>query len=286
MPVIEYDPSRSALYTPARRPTVFEPGADYSSLQIAVEAARLAYLNAAQAENSAEDHQALVSALACVGMSAPRLFSDEETGTFGFGCRRASDGMALLSFRGTQPEDIGDIVTNLEINTVAWTESSGRVHSGFATAMRSVIPEIQSWLDVDCAGRRELVICGHSLGAALATLAATLWRPDVLVTLGSPRVGNAAFAQSLDNVKIVRMVDCCDAVTRIPPETPWYTHVGTEHYINRAGGMVKSPDEEYVSDDCVHAREAYLAQHAWKSGAVLVRDLADHSPINYVRAVW
>ncbi|MFM9915156.1 MAG: lipase family protein [Rhizobacter sp.] len=268
------------------RPTVFEHGTDYSGVQISAEAARLAYLKAAQAENTPVDHRALVSALARVGMGAPRIFSDEETGTFGFGSYREADHMALLSFRGTRPEEIGDIATNLEVNTVEWTEASGRVHSGFASAMRNVIPAIRSWLEDECAARREFVMCGHSLGAALATLAATLWRPSALVTLGSPRVGNAVFAESLEHVSIVRLVDCCDAVTRLPPESRWYTHVGTEHYIDRTGRLVTSPSEAYVSDDCIRARKAYRAEQAWKPRAVLIRDLADHSPINYVRAVW
>jgi hypothetical protein len=40
---LAYDPSRTALYHPERRDTIFESGKTYSPVQLAVEAARLAY---------------------------------------------------------------------------------------------------------------------------------------------------------------------------------------------------------------------------------------------------
>jgi hypothetical protein len=43
---IEYDPSPAALYTPEQRETIFQTGQTYSVLQLAVEAARLAYFRA------------------------------------------------------------------------------------------------------------------------------------------------------------------------------------------------------------------------------------------------
>src|SRR6185295_2909164 len=44
--VIAYDPSRTALYSPERAPTLFSAGMDPTLLQLATEASRLAYVRA------------------------------------------------------------------------------------------------------------------------------------------------------------------------------------------------------------------------------------------------
>src|SRR5207302_5164984 len=136
MPSIEYDPSRSALYTPEKRETIFEAGQTYTLLQVAVEAARLAYF---RAEQSAAEQQRLASALARVGFGALKLFGASATGTQGFGAYRPADRTVLVGFRGTQPDELIDLATDIKALPDSWTESAGRVHGGFAAAARSVI---------------------------------------------------------------------------------------------------------------------------------------------------
>jgi hypothetical protein len=192
-PSIAYDSQRSALYQPATRPTLFAAGVHYSNAQLGIEAARLAYL---KAESSGTDLHLLTHALSRVGFNPPKPFNHARTGTQAFGAYRPADGLALLAFRGTQPDESTDLAVDLKAQTLAWSESGGRVHEGFAVSARAVLPEIAPWLDGECRQRGGLLLCGHSLGAALATLAATIWRPSLLLTLGSPRVGDRAFAQS------------------------------------------------------------------------------------------
>jgi len=78
---------------------------------------------------------------------------------------------------------------------------------------------------------------GHSLGAALATLAgvdAALMSPENskrlrIVTLASPRVGNKGFARLAKSVgRIDRVCNLVDLVTAVPPSTRLtpYVHVG------------------------------------------------------------
>jgi len=289
MSSIEYDPSRSALYTPEKRETIFEAGQTYTLLQVAVEAARLAYFHA---EQSGSEQQRLASALARVGFAGLKLFGDSATDTQGFGAYRSDDRTTLISFRGTQPDKATDLATDLSAHQVPWGESAGNVHGGFAAAARSVIPQVEAWLTAECPDRNRLVVTGHSLGAALATLVASVrrpasvQRPTQLITLGSPRVGDATFAATLAGIDGPRIVDCCDAVTEVPPELPIYTHIRPPTYITKDGVRTDNPSAEIIASDRMHGRIEYFVKYAWRIGAVLVRDLADHAPINYARAFF
>jgi len=284
---IPYDPTRSALYTPETQDTLFETGQQYSPVQLAVEGARLAYY---RAEESPAQMQRLTASLARAGCANPERFADNITGAFGFGCVQESTRTALLSLRGTQPDDISDIAHDLNAVLTPWSiggrVQAGRVHAGFASAFGGLWEQIQKWLDKTKLDPKQLIITGHSLGAAMATLAASLWHPAWLVTLGSPRVGDDAFVGSVQAGNTLRIVDCCDVVARVPPELDGYTHLPTCTYLNRTAQVLSNPDRSLIDEDRRTAREEYLVQHAWKRGAVLVRDLADHAPINYARAFF
>jgi hypothetical protein len=281
---LAYDPSRTALYHPEQRDTIFENGRTYSPVQLAVEAARLAYY---RAEESASERARLADALIRVGFTDLVLFVDPNSGAAAFAARRSGDGTALLSFRGTRPDDYRDLLTDLRANLVEWPESAGYVHDGFAVAVRGLRPQILDWIEHSKPDTEKLILTGHSLGAAMATLAASIWRPAWLVTLGSPRVGNAAFIATVAAAHVVRFVDCCDAVTEVPPEVGGYTHIKANTYLTRDARTVEDPDPSFVTSDRLRARFDYLRQYSWQFWRnVLARDLADHAPINYARAVF
>jgi hypothetical protein len=281
---LPYDPSRTALYHPERRDTLFVSGQTCSPLQLAVEAARLAYY---RAEASPAERARLAEALARVGFADLVLFVDSKSGAAAYAARRSSDGTTLLSFRGTQPDDYRDLIADLRTNLVAWPESAGRVHDGFAVAVRALRPRITEWIDSAKPALNKLILTGHSLGAAMATLAASIWSPAWLVTIGSPRVGNAAFIETVEATYSVRFVDCCDAVTEVPPEIGGYTHIKANTYLTRDAQIVENPDPAFVLSDRSRARVDYSLKY---SGQLLrnvsVRDLADHAPINYARVMF
>jgi hypothetical protein len=281
---LAYDPSRAALYHPEQRDTIFKGGHTYSPVQIAVEAARLAYY---RAEESSSERTRLADALARVEFTDPVIFVDSQSGSAAFAARHSSDGTALLSFRGTRPDDYQDLITDLRANLVAWPESAGYVHNGFAIAVRGLRPQILKWIESAKPDANKLILTGHSLGAAMATLAATIWRPGWLVTIGSPRTGDAAFIATVAAAHIVRFVDCCDAVTEVPPEAAGYTHIEANTYLTRDAGAVENPDPSFVMSDRLRARADYSLHYSWQFWRnVFVRDLADHAPINYARVVF
>lgn len=142
-----------------------------------------------------------------------------------------------------------------------------------------------------CDGRlNNAFFTGHSLGAAIATLAANEVKnrlPTVpvepkLITFGSPAVGDAAFAASSTGFLIERHVNCCDLVPRLPPEITGFVHVGNKIYYDNSGSLDTSPSSQQFIDR-ISARIRFVADYAFDINAVKCRDLADHAPINYVR---
>src|SRR5262249_24117380 len=137
-----------------------------------------------------------------------------------------------------------DIFDDIDVLPVSWP-AGGNVHSGFARALGRVKPKVDEVLE---GLTPPIVMTGHSLGAALATLAASLYRPSLLVTFGSPRVGAAAFRDMLASAVVAeRYVDCCDIVCHLLP--PPYEPVGRLHYIDRNGDIRLAPAEADMKSD-------------------------------------
>ena len=82
----------------------------------------------------------------------------------------------------------------------------------------------------------------------------------------------------------MRLVDGCDVVTQLPPALSFYAHAGAVTYITCLDGdCVDDPAPPMIEADRIQGRARYAAEHAWKPGSVLLRELADHAPINYAR---
>ncbi|MBI1860082.1 MAG: hypothetical protein HYR96_04085 [Deltaproteobacteria bacterium] len=149
------------------------------------------------------------------------------------------DGIILV-FRGTTPENAADLATD-RARSREPLRDLGEVHAGFLGALKIV------WGDIDRRmaqlRRRErneqgmryqkpIWISGHSLGAAIATIAAAKLLKEGfnvagLYTFGSPRADTEAFAHAVELMahdrgmreQLVRFVNQHDIVARIPPFT-------------------------------------------------------------------
>lgn len=109
--------------------------------------------------------------------------------------------------------------------------TGGRVHSGFKGALGEVwgmlLPEIEALHEQGL----KIWLAGHSLGAALATLAVDrLAHVQGLYTFGSPRVGDREFAARF-RVPSFRLVNGRDFAARMPLKGP-FRHVGTPRSID------------------------------------------------------
>jgi hypothetical protein len=284
MPVA-YDSSPTALLQPERADTVFRLGPPSCLEALAVEAVRLAYL---RFEASSAEHDRLVEALELVGFGAPACFDSAPSAGAGYGTVRAN-GLALLAFRGTQPERLRDLMTNAQFFLRPWELGPGKVHAGFRAAALGLWPALQSWLAGLAPRRGPLLICGHSLGGAIATLLALPAQASLLLTMGSPRVGDAAFVAGLQacaGLEQIRLVGCCDLIVEVPPRLLGFVHADGLRYIDGEGRIDAAPTAESMSADQARARAAYRAQFALGAGALPARELADHAPNNYLRAYY
>jgi hypothetical protein len=203
-----YQTSSDALTKPAKNTTFFQgwvPDVDNQNHDLlCAEMSRLAYASPSE----------IAAPLAGIGFSEVAPFDNQTTGTQGFAANNPSQGLTVLAFRGTQPDDFPDLISDAEA-LQGEHPGGGRVHHGFKKAYQSV-----DGLIPDCLGNRQsaLLVTGHSLGAALATLAALDVAPTKLITFGSPRVGDAKFCARLAGMTVHRFVDCCDVITRVAPE--------------------------------------------------------------------
>ena len=176
------------------------------------------------------------------GTEALLLQDDLSLGTTSLGAAAVPDGMhtvgdrvptLVIVMRGTEPGSWADIKTDLKallVDDPTEKPSAGgngnaygaKVHMGFKDAympwcevLRDVVGNVVRQLNGAfdegnvTEKRVRLVLCGHSLGGALATFAAKdlmINAPSVraccasvsVYTIGSPRVGNAAFAARYD----------------------------------------------------------------------------------------
>jgi len=189
-----------------------------------------------------------------------------------------SSSFAALIFRGTT--DLMDWLTDFRAFPVSWP-AGGFVHEGFAEAIELVQSRITASLKQNVPSGCPLFIAGHSLGAALATLAASLFKPRVLYDFGSPRVGDSEFAQSLNGISIYRVVNNRDVVTVVPPPVPFH-HFGELHYITHDGDVLTNPDDDTVARDRLKRDRLAFFPDWHKLFTDAPEPIADHAPVNYV----
>lgn len=260
---VPYSALKDDLFLPCKQAAFFSAGVAGKESSLCAELARLAYC---RPENDFAFDQAKINAelneggFTSAGFFESRLKPNGE-GAHCFIAVRNDNGLAVVAFRGTDASDPTDVAADLDARRMAWNPG-GTVHEGFANFLKSVRAPLEEALrTVHC----RILYTGHSLGAAMATLLASLRPPDALYTIGSPLVGDPAFVATLNPVKNYRYVDCCDIVTQIPPEVLGYAHAGKPFYIDQRRNITFDPAASFVLEDRTSATLEYPFQyHAWK----------------------
>lgn len=205
-------------------------------------------------------------------------------------CVAWNHAVVLVSFRGTEPGSLGDIIDDKRVLLVPWTH--GRVHRGFKGALDRVWDSLTSILE-PVAAARTVWFSGHSLGGALATLAGDRYdRTAGVCTLGSPRVGDRTFAAHFNErfgSKARRYINDTDVVTHVPPPLFGYKHVGDTRQIapdGSIGGMrTLAHFVPAVFGQLGHVQEV---ADALKQGVLRTAPdfLLDHMPRAYTVDIW
>ena len=147
----------------------------------------------------------------------------------------------IIVFRGTMNPK--EWIANIQARQVDYPRSrqiQGRVHTGFFRLYQQLAGQVRQVAE-QLNPKLPCYVAGHSLGGALATLAAAdlatnyadLTRQLSLYTYASPRVGNEAFATSMRDAvpNSYRVINFADVVPMVPPMTlskERYTHIGQE----------------------------------------------------------
>lgn len=191
-------------------------------------------------EEKGKARDLLVQKLKGGGFELLGEFHSPKTDTQGF---LVSNGeYAVLAFRGTEVAKGTDIKTDAKAFRASVFE--GRVHRGFAEAYKSI--EAQALKALPKVKGLPLYITGHSLGAAVATIATQYLERDhelrdqiaACYTFGSPRVGNREFDRDLKS-SVYRVVNTTDIVTVLPLLSMGYTHIGDVRFLERAMGEIR-----------------------------------------------
>jgi hypothetical protein len=282
---VPYSPKKVDLFFPARSGNFFSNISPGNNAAVCAEMARLAYSR--KEPEFWFDRDQIAATLNSRGFTSVQFFESQGTSDGkGTHCFLASDPvqrLAIVAFRGTDATDENDLKFDVNAIQMHWGPG-GQVHTGFAHALAQVQDKLLAAINALNSGM--IFYTGHSLGAAMATLLASLRPPDHLYTIGSPLVGDNDFLKTLATVSATRFVDCCDMVTRVPPENLYpfnpYKHFGLPSYIDRNRDLRENPTNAFIRGDRLRAFLSYLLKYSWRPGDVAVRELADHAPINYI----
>ncbi|AMS21279.1 lipase [Pseudomonas synxantha] len=148
------------------------------------------------------------------------FFDDEKFGTDTQAFITHHDEVILISVRGTVSG--ADALRDADAHQVAFVDGVGKVHEGFYQAYRAMRDFVLQYLDQFHIGQR-IVICGHSLGGAIALLLAEGLRrtPDanyniLLYTYGAPRAADSEFIAGASSLVHHRIVNHNDPVPSVP----------------------------------------------------------------------
>ena len=168
----------------------------------------------------------------------------------------------ILTFRGSKGDSINNwLFQNLNFFKTSYSKCSKcEVHQGFYQAYKN-LPDAQMISDLLNLKQKyptaKTVISGHSLGAAMAHFAYldacdALGKIDLLITYGSPRVGNSYFADFVKNSNCgerIRVVHYGDLIPHALLQLLGYKHASSEVFYSndQSSSYVICEDSENMS---------------------------------------
>ena len=126
----------------------------------------------------------------------------------------------VVAFRGTM--GLYDWSVDMEA-----TRNEQGFHRGFWNAVEVLVPKLAPILT----GTKDVVLTGHSLGAAMSAIA-TIQMPfckvSTIMNFGQPRIGNQEAVNLIKDIDWTRYVHGDDLVAKVPPTEIGYVHGGKQ----------------------------------------------------------
>lgn len=182
----------------------------------------------------------------------------------------------VLVFRGTS--QFRNWVTHANLGPLR-----NNAHRGYENVLDAIWPELEPTLaTID----GKLFFTGHSMGGALAALAARRLQPSAVYTFGSPPIGNyklaEEYASNFNHCPVYRLLNYRDIVSRAPLAR---CHVGELHYLRHDHVLHNAPDLRQVVEDQRRGPRPVMRKLNKKKLIHLPERLSDHSPQNYVASL-
>jgi hypothetical protein len=179
------------------------------------------------------------------GLELVSWIENKKSDTQGFVATR--DKAIYVVWRGSESKK--DFQNDASIDKVPFLNDGEKVHIGFKSCWESVVGDTYDAIDTALENLQgettDIVVCGHSLGGAVATLYAHSIKKHYphynvkCVTIGSPRVGNKTFKENYDSYEIdtLRIVHNNDLVTHTPYIR--FYHVNYQLRLDNNGNVLK-----------------------------------------------
>jgi predicted lipase len=206
-----------------------------------------------------------------LGIKVEKILRDQDGQIRGFLATRGDE--AIISIKGTA--SLTDAAIDVDVSKVEFNGTL--VHAGFERCYEAIKHDVYQFVK----RRERVLVTGHSMGAAIATLLATMiaieTHSDIsLVTFGSPRVGNKAFTELFNSLVLdsTRVVHEFDIVARVPKID--FNHVNTELLLDDNGKLM--------------GRLRKVCNFFYSFGEIVLADLSgealgDHRMTSYVKVV-
>lgn len=160
------------------------------------------------------------------------FFLDKNTDTQAFALLSADGTRAVIAFRGTETDSATDLTNDVAamFETMVPFGSAGNVAPAVLGCWQSIKGQFDKWLAASGAALQHITLTGHSLGGAIATIAAayvstTTSSLDV-VTFGAFPVGDKNFVAHLQNAKGAQFRSYLDTADQLITSTSWaLTHL-------------------------------------------------------------
>ncbi|KAI9136879.1 Alpha/Beta hydrolase protein [Paraphysoderma sedebokerense] len=200
-----------------------------------------------------------------------QVFENTTMNTLSYVRYDSNQNSIVVAYRGTVNQMNWE--QNLRFNPMTYKFLSGdnspdipdqaRVHQGFYELFDATKAELTTvvtnlWREKSAASNNStlplrLIVVGHSMGGALAGFSAlhlqrtlNLSRSQIEVyTYNQPRNGNDDFVNFYDaRIPTYRIVNGDDPVVHVPPRFVFFTHYGSEIFIDLDGQIYQCPEKE------------------------------------------